>query len=213
MKFLRVYSIVIILALTSLACFATNTQSTPSDVLFSDEFSDTSKKWDQVSDSTGNTDYYNNAYRIVVNEVSYDAWANPGNESFIDTRIEVDATKNGGPVDNDFGIICRYIDSSQFYFGGVSSDGYYGIMKMTSDGSKPIGKDSMLESDKISQGVATNHIRFDCVGSTLTLYVNNSQIDQQTDADYTAGNVGLLAGTFATGGTDILFDNFYVYKP
>ncbi|OGO64930.1 MAG: hypothetical protein A2029_09440 [Chloroflexi bacterium RBG_19FT_COMBO_47_9] len=213
MKFLRVYSIVIILALTSLACFATNTQSTPSDVLFSDEFSDTSKKWDQVSDSTGNTDYYNNAYRIVVNEVSYDAWANPGNESFIDTRIEVDATKNGGPVDNDFGIICRYIDSSQFYFGVVSSDGYYGIMKMTSDGSKPIGKDSMLESDKISQGVATNHIRFDCVGSTLTLYVNNSQIDQQTDADYTAGNVGLLAGTFATGGTDILFDNFYVYKP
>ena len=213
MKFLRVYSIVIIVALTSLACFATNTQSTPSDVLFSDEFSDTSKKWDQVSDSTGNTDYYNNAYRIVVNEVSYDAWANPGNESFIDTRIEVDATKNGGPVDNDFGIICRYIDSSQFYFGVVSSDGYYGIMKMTSDGSKPIGKDSMLESDKISQGVATNHIRFDCVGSTLTLYVNNSQIDQQTDADYTAGNIGLLAGTFATGGTDILFDNFYVYKP
>ena len=57
----------------------------------------------------------------------------------------------------------------------------------------------MLESDKINQGAATNHIRFDCVGSTLTLYVNGFQVDQQTDTDYTTGNVGLTwHGTFET---------------
>jgi hypothetical protein len=213
MKSIRLFYIVIILALTSLACFSTSTQSAQSDVLFSDDFSDTSKKWDQVTDSSGTTDYYNKAYRILVNDTNYDAWANPGSESFIDTLTEVDATKNTGPDDNDFGINCRYIDENQFYYAVISSDGYYGIMKMTSDGSNPIGRDSMLESDKIIQGAATNHIRFDCVGSTLTLYVNGSQLDQQTDSDYTTGNVGLIAGTFGTGGTDILFDNFYIYKP
>jgi hypothetical protein len=187
MKSKRLLSIVFILALTSMACFSTGTQSTPSDVLFSDDFSNTDKNWDQVTETDRSTDYYNNAYRIVVDDTDSQAWANPGNESFTDVRVEVNATKNG--------------------------DGYYGIMKATTDGGKPIGRDSLLQSDEINQGAATNQIRFDCVGSTLTLYINGSQVDQQTDTDYSTGNVGLLAGSFDTAGTDIIFDNFVVYKP
>jgi len=213
MKSMRFSLIFILLILASLACFSTSTQSTPSNILFSDDFSNTDNKWDQVSESARSTDYYNNAYRITVSDTNSDAWANPGSESFTDVQIEVDATKNGGPDDNDFGIICRYTDVDQFYYGVVSSDGYYGIMKMTSDGGMPIGSDSLLESDKIIQGGASNHIRFDCVGSTLTLYVNSTQVGQQTDSTYTTGNVGLIAGTFDTAGTDILFDNLFVYKP
>ena len=213
MKSMRLFSIVLIFALTSLACFSTSTQSTPSNVLFSDDFSNTDNKWDQVTEATRTTDYYNNAYHIVVDDTNSDAWANPGKESFTDVHIEVDTTKNGGPDDNDFGIICRYTDIDQFYYGVISSDGYYGIMKMTSDGGTLIGVENLLQSDKIAQGTSTNKIRFDCIGTTLTLYVNGSQLDQQTDSDYTAGNVGLIAGTFDTSGTDILFDNFFIYKP
>lgn len=213
MKFNRFFYVILVLALASMACFSSNTSSSSSNVLFSDDFSKTSSGWDAVTNSSRTTDYYNSAYHIVVNDTYSDAWANPGSESFTDVHIEVDATKNGGPDDNDFGIICRYKNTDQFYYGIVSSDGYYAIMKMTSDGGKSLGHDNMLQSDKISQGAATNRIRFDCVGSTLTLYVNGSQIDQQSDSEYTSGNVGLIAGTFGTGGTDMLFDNFFVYKP
>lgn len=213
MKSIRFLFIIFTLVFASLACFSTGSPTPSSNILFSDDFSNTSKKWDQVSDSTRSTDYYNNSYRIVVNDTNSDVWANPGSESFTDTRMEADATKNGGPDDNDFGILCRYSGVDKFYYGVISSDGYYGIMKMTSDGGKPIGNENMLQSDTITQGASTNHIRFDCVGSTLTLYVNDTQIDQQTDGDYTTGNVGLIAGTFTTAGTDILFDNFFVYKP
>lgn len=204
---------IFILAFASLACSIFGLQGSQSDILFSDDFSKTGNKWDQVSNEAGSTDYYNEAYRIVVNTNNYYAWANPGNESFADTHIEVDATKNGGPDDNDLGIICRYIDKSQFYFAVISSDGYYGILKMTADGIKVMGKDNLLESDLVPQGASTTRIRFDCIGSTLTLYVNDALLDQQTDSDYTAGNVGLLAGSFTTAGTDIIFDNFVVYKP
>jgi hypothetical protein len=159
------------------------------------------------------TDYYNNSYRIVVNEPENDVWSIPEGESFTDVRIEVDATKNSGPDDNVFGVICRYIDENQFYYGLISSDGYYGILKMTSSGGMIIENDNLLESNKINQGEALNHIRFDCIGSKLTLYVNGAKVDQQTDSDYGIGNVGLIAGTYETGGTDILYDNFYVYKP
>ncbi len=213
MKSMRFIFIILILVLANLACFSTGSPTPSSNILFSDDFSNTSKKWDQVSDGSRTTDYYNNSYRIVVNDTNSDAWANPGSEGFTDTRIEVDATKNGGPDDNDFGIICRYTGVDTFYYGVISSDGYFSIMKMTSDGGKPIGNENMLQSDSITQGTSTNHIRFDCVGSTLTLYINGDQIDQQTDADYTTGNVGLIAGTFTTAGTDILFNNFIVYKP
>jgi len=213
MKSKRFILIILILFLASLACFGTGTKTPTSDVLFSDDFTDTSKKWDQVSETTRTTDYYNSAYRITINDTNSDTWANPGDESFTDTRIEVDATKNSGPDDNDFGVICRYTDVDKFYYGVISSDGYYAIMKMTSSGGAPIGKDNMAESDQVTKGAATNHVRFDCVGSILSLYVNGTQVDQQTDTEYTAGNVGLVAGTFSEVGTDILFDNFFVYKP
>jgi hypothetical protein len=213
MKYVRPLLIILTLTLSSLACFSTKTQTPASDILFSDDFTTTEKKWDQVDNANASTNYFNNAYRIVVNDTNTDAWANPGKESFTDVSIEVDATKNGGPDDNDFGVICRYKDSDQFYYAVISSDGYYGIMKMTANGGSPIGSENLLESDKIIQGRATNHIRFDCTGSTLTLSVNGTQIDQKTDTELTIGNVGLLAGTFDTAGTDILFDNFIVYKP
>ncbi|HSB66713.1 MAG TPA: hypothetical protein VLD65_09040 [Anaerolineales bacterium] len=213
MKSKRFILILMLLIITSLACFSTGAKTPESDIVFSDDFSDTSKKWDQVTETSRTTGYYNETYRITVNDINSDAWANPGKESFTDTRIEVDASKNGGPDDNDFGVICRYIDTTKFYYGVVSSDGYYAIMKMTADGGSPLGNEKMAESDVINKGTASNHIRFDCVGSTLTLYVNGTQIDQQTDTEYSFGNGGLLAGTFSTAGADILFDNFIVYKP
>jgi hypothetical protein len=213
MRFIRLLSTIILITLAGQGCSTAVKLNRPNNVLFYDHFSDNSKKWDQISNSSASTAYYDASFRIIVNTTSFNAWANPGNESFVDTRIEVDATKNSGPDDNEFGVICRYLDASRFYFAAISSDGYYAIMKMTNSGAVPIGESSMLESDTISHGAVTNHIRFDCVGSTLTLFVNGSQVDQQADSDYITGNIGLLAGTFGTPGTDVIFDNFFVYKP
>jgi hypothetical protein len=95
----------------------------------------------------------------------------------------------------------------------ISSDGYYGIYKKSANGLRQLGLGGELYSDKIKQGATTNHIRFDCVGSTLTLYVDENMLDQQTDTSYKNGNVGLIAGTYTGPGTDILFDNFFVYQP
>jgi hypothetical protein len=184
-----------------------------SNVLLSDDFSSNNSNWDKATDANMTTDYYNNAYRILVNVANYDAWSNPDDLSFTDVRIEVDATKNGGPDTNDFGVICRYQGLDGYYYGTISSDGYYGINKKTASGSLQLGQGGEQYSDKIPTGSVTNHIRFDCIGSTFTLYVNGIQIDQQTDSSYTDGNVGLIAGTYSETGTDILFDNFIVYKP
>jgi hypothetical protein len=182
-------------------------------VLFSDDFSNTSGDWDKAKNSDMTTDYDNNAYRILVNVANFDAWSNPDELSFTDVQVEVDATKNAGPDTNDFGVICRYKGRDGYYYGSISSDGFYGIYKKTAEGGRQLGMGGEQYSDKILRGEATNHIRFDCVGSILTLYVNDNQIDQQTDTTYTDGNVGLIAGTYTETGTDILFDNIFVYEP
>lgn len=211
----RLLTIILTLSLASLACsFALGSTPEPSssNVLFQDDFSDPNSGWDRVNEEQGLTDYADGAYRIFVNIADTDVWANPG-LSFSDVSIEVDATKVGGDDDNDFGVICRYQDNQNFYFFLISSDGYYGIGKMINGDQSWIGVDAMPPSDIIKTGNTTNNIRATCIGSKLSLYVNDQFVDEQEDSTLSSGDVGLMAGTFSNPGTDILFDNFVVLQP
>ena len=38
-------------------------------------------------------------------------------------------------------------------------------------------------------------------------------LTEVTDTTFASGEVGLIAGTFDTPGTDVLFDDFTVYQP
>jgi hypothetical protein len=181
-------------------------------VLFEDDFSDTSSGWDRVDADEGVTDYANGGYRIFVDQTEHDYWANPG-LSFGDVQVEVDATKVGGPDDNDLGVICRYQDTENFYALLVSSDGYASINKVEGGTQELLGSDNWIQADAVNQGNATNRVRADCIGNTLTLYANGQLVHSATDSSFTTGDVGLIAGTFSESGTDVLFDNFVVLQP
>lgn len=211
----RFHACWVVLVFATLACQVYSfggDVTTSGGVLFQDDFSDTSSGWDRVNLPDGVTDYANGVYRIRVNATNTERWAKPG-LSFTDVRIEVDATKIAGDDDNIFGTICRYQDNENFYFFIVSSDGYYGIGKFKNDQLLLIGVDSMPPSEHINQGNTTNHLRSDCVGSTLTMYANGEKLAEFHDSDFSYGDVGLVAGALATPGTDIHFDNFMVLKP
>jgi hypothetical protein len=214
---LRLFVFIAVLALAVLACGGGGEAPSAQDpsILFQDDFSNQDGEWDQVSVSgEGITDYSNEAYQIRVDTANTDIWANPGGQSFTDVRVEATAQKVAGGTDNnDFGVICRYKDESNFYFFIISSDGFYGIGKVIGGTQELIGMDSMLPTDAINTGDASNTIRGDCIGDTLTMFVNGDQVDSQTDASLKEGNVGLMAGTFDDVYTDILFDNFVVRKP
>jgi len=179
------------------------------EVLFSDDFSDAGSGWDIVE---GNTDYFEDAYRIYVEQASYDRWANPGRNFTGDIRIDVDITKAGGPDDNNFGVQCRYHDNDGFDYYGfqISSDGYVWIQRV--DDGTPVGLSSekMQPSDAVLQGAATNHLTVYCTGSELSLWVNGQKVASATDSTYPDGDVGFIAGTYETPGTDMRFDNLLV---
>ena len=188
-------------------------QGAQTSILFADDFSDSTSGWDVYVTDNKVSDYYDGSYRIFTTETQFDVWANPSLDFSEPVRIEVDATKIGGPDDNDFGIICDYQDIENFHVGLISSDGYAVIAKLQDQAWEYLSSDGMEAVGDINQGSATNHIRFDCNQGNLTLYVNGNQIASAFDNTFIGGDVGLQVGTFDTGGVDILFDNFVVMKP
>ncbi|NIN95462.1 MAG: hypothetical protein GTO49_10895, partial [Anaerolineae bacterium] len=118
--------VLLCLLVGSLMVVACAVEASPGEVVFQDDFSRAVSGWDRYHDATYSSDYYEEGYRIHVLEANTDAWAVP-HLDFEDVQIEVDAAKVGGPIDNVYGVLCRYKDARNFYFFLVSSDGYSGI--------------------------------------------------------------------------------------
>jgi hypothetical protein len=209
---------VIILCLTALlitGCTGmglSNSNPASGSVLFQDDFSDPNSGWLQGQDEFGLAEYTERGFRIyVANESS--AKISIPRLHYSNVRLEVEARKIGGMDDNDFGLICRYKDPDNFYFFIISSDGYYGIGKYVHNNMSLIEMDMMQTSDLINQGEANNQIRADCVGDLLTIYINGQKAAEVRDSSLKEGDVGMIAGTFASPGTDILFEQFKVMRP
>jgi hypothetical protein len=182
-------------------------------VLFQDEFSDPSSGWDRrPQDPAGFLDYSEGVYRIQAIGVEKLVWAGP-DLTFTDAHFEVEATRVAGPEDDDFGLVCRAVDPANFYFFAISSDGYYGIGKVRDGVPELVGMAAMPPSEAIRQGNDRNHLRAECVGENLSLYVNGILLAVVQDAEFSAGETGLFVGTFETSGSEVHFDNFAVLQP
>ncbi len=215
MKLIRCLSLAALIACLLSACqsrLIAEAVTQPGDVLFKDDFSDTTGGWAWTASTNGVMGFHSGNFRFVVNTVNYDLWTTPGKD-FRDARIEVDAARLAGPAENRFGLICRYQGGQDFYFFIISSDGYYAIGKVKGGQRTLLGQESMAFNAAIQTGQIPNHLRADCVGAALTMYVNGMPVAVAQDTDFPTGDVGMLAGAFDTPGVDVLFDNFVVIKP
>ncbi|NQU31217.1 MAG: hypothetical protein HQ525_11170 [Anaerolineae bacterium] len=207
----RIWLVFFLLPFLMFAC-----QSKPiilqGDILFEDDFSTRENQWTSLVNDGGVMNYDAEGFRFYVKEPGLNFWATPG-LSFDDVGIEVDTLQYAGPVENRIGVICRHRDDQNFYYFVISADGYYAIGKVKEGEQSLLGQDAMRYSSAIKTGVAINHLRADCQGSTLRFYINQTPIALVEDFDLTEGDVGLLAGTFNEGGLDVLFDNFVVVHP
>lgn len=187
-------------------------QALPSgSVLFQDDFAQATTGWDRLLVTEGVMDYYSGGYRVLVNGLQTNFWTTP-RQNFTDVRLEVDTGKLAGPDENRIGLLCRY-NGRDYYFFVISSDGYYGAGLFKGGQATLLGQTELLYSAQINTGVAVNHLRADCAGSTLTFYVNGFKVTEAQDASLTSGDIGLLAGTFNEPGVDVIFDNFVALQP
>jgi len=182
----------------------------PGDILYKELFADNTSGWDRVLNDGGIMDYDSGGYRMLIREPKVNYWSTPG-KFFGDVRVEADVTKLNGPDENRAGLICRYQGGDHYFF-IISTDGFYGIGKFIGGQTLLLGQESMLPADVI-QTDGINHLRADCIGNTLTFYVNFTQVASVQDSDFPNGDVGLVAGTFNEPGVDVMFQNFVVIQP
>jgi hypothetical protein len=227
-KFLLAVPFALIAAMFLVACtnksVASETGNTPipqntpdtqtaENILFSDDFSKNSSGWTQLSDNRGAIEYANGYYIITAKKTNTLLIANPGETFSGDVSIEVDARKIDGSDDNYIGVLCHYQNPDNYYMFIVTSDGYSGIA-MRKDGLDSLISAGIkfLKMDGIKKGNATNHIRADCIGETLTLYANGKQVNLAYNKSLTGGDTGLAVRSSKLEGiTSIRFDNFTVY--
>jgi hypothetical protein len=178
--------------------------------LFQDEFEQNTTGWDRLTNDVGIMDYDSGGYRMLIRQPSFNFWSTP-EVDFGDVRLEVDVTKLNGPDENRAGLMCRY-QNGNYYFFVISSDGYYAIGKFI-DGTNILLGQSAMQASPIIQTGAVNHLRADCIGDSLILYVNFNLVGGAQDADLQTGDIGLIAGSFSQPGVDVLFDHFVAVQP
>ncbi len=191
----------------------------PTGVLFQDDFSNPNSGWDKKTGADVTTNYDNGQYLISVAQPSVDVWAQPGLD-LTDAAVTVQAQYSVGPVNNEFGVMCRYQrggdGKSSFYFFVISTDGYYALGKVSKDVRKILspsqGSPQPTSAIKPAQD-ATNEISATCSGTHLTLTVNGTPVGDFTDDELKHGDIGLLAGTYDEGGVQIHFDNLIARQP
>jgi hypothetical protein len=182
---------------------------------FRDGFEDPRSGWGTDQRREFDRGYTGEEYFVDLHAPNWFAWAKPG-ASFDDVVVEVDAYLASGPSDSHFGVLCRYVDESNFYYLAISPDGYYAIFRRLAGGRPDVltGDGSgMVFSPAVRTGGQVNRIKAVCQGDELSLSVNGEPLDTVTDDAHLGGDVGLAAGTGFEGNARFHFDEFSALKP
>jgi hypothetical protein len=182
------------------------------EVLFQDDFAINTSGWDRYRDDVYEADYDQGSYFIEVFSPNTMVWSLP-DLSYMDVILRVQVWRAGGPDDNLFGLVCRYLDADNFIFFALSSDGFIGIGQYVEGSRTLLTDESLLPFEGIRGGDNINLLEAKCVGNDLTLSVNGQTAAQARVTSSVSGDVGLLAGTYDEAGVVIRFDNFSMLQP
>ncbi len=174
--------------------FDSSTENGAGETALRDDFSDSKSGWEHIQIDEGTAGYVGETYQITVKLPNTDIFTTYS-RMFVNSEITVRAAKMRGSDNNNFGLICRFQDSENFYAGQISSDGLAGIFKIEDGEYQLLGHQSMVPVPAIMGGGGENEIWFECVETTLSLAVNGEFVDSQRDATFKSGEIGLIAGT------------------
>ncbi len=176
-------------------------------VVLQDDFSTIDENWNLESGDVVKRGISDGEFFLQINDTNTDGWSTYP-LSLEDVSITVDARKTAGPDVNNYGVMCRYQDTKNYYFLQLGSDGTYAISRYLN------GEFTALvdwtSSTAVKTGGETNHIRAECVGNLLSLYANDELLATVEDDALTFGKIALAAGTYDDSGVQINFDNLVV---
>jgi len=130
-----------------------------------------------------------------------------GDVSWRDVRVEADfrvLAFNGSSSSYMAGICVRLTDADNFYLVGLRGDSnqHFGIRRFGSSNT------NLNQSEVAGEENVWYHLRVDAFGNTLSVYVDDALVVEQTDAEHPVGGIGLC-----TARATAVFDNVVVSAP
>jgi hypothetical protein len=177
---------------------------------FSDDFRRDNGVWSNESDERATYAVERRAYQVEIAEENWIGWSFPQPAIDLapaDFLVEVDVDHVAGPLNGEAGLVFRFVDEKNFYLFAANHDGQYILQKQVGGEWQTI-VDWTTTDELVSGEGASNRMGVLAEGATLTLLINDRAITQLEDESFTAGSIGLAAGTFADAGLQVAFDNF-----
>lgn len=181
-------------------------------VLMEEDFSKPSTNWEEVNNVYELKRYSDEGYFMSINPADGRSVSSTG-KVFSDAKFSVQAQKVTGPINTNYGLVCRYVDKQNFYAFVVSTDGYAGIYRVKDGKTSMLSGDKFIYSDVIAQNDGVNTIFAECNGDMLSLGVNGSDLLTIKDEQFTIGELGLFLETSEDGSASAVFNDFIVVKP
>ena len=197
-----------------LACQVPLFPYTRGEIIFEDDFSISNANWDTwEKPNESAVSFFEGGLIMIVSKPNLDI-ITTNNVSYPNVIIQTTAEKRYGSNDNAYGIVCRYLNDRNYYAFLISSDGYYGIVKVIDGEFRLLSSENMEFDESIHRDEEQNIISAKCHGSSLTLLVNEIEKINVIDGDHRAGLTGLITVSFSeVDEIAILFDNFLVKVP
>ena len=137
------------------------------------------------------------------------------NDPVEDAVAEVEIQHTKGAAGDYAGLICRAQENGDFYWFLVASSGYYRIDKHVDGDTQTIVDWTASDAIKTAPN-AVNKIQVRCVGSELSLSINDTPVETvEDDGVQGAGYLQLVAFSTpkASKGTHFVFDNLVIAAP
>ncbi|HKY78755.1 MAG TPA: serine protease [Anaerolineales bacterium] len=184
-------------------------QQAAGDVVIFDDFSDPASGWVEDSDPDWDLYYGGGSYFFEIGPSQF--YLNSYLvEDHTNIVVNVDVNIEQPAFDGDIGVLCRYIDSDNYYALEVSEDGYYSIWKRVAG--EVVYLVEWTSSDLVPIDSSPFVLNASCDGAQLMVGINGEVLAQATDTDFATGYAGLTAGTWENGGLIVSFDNFEVIE-
>lgn len=162
--------------------------------------------WSEQSDTGfgGNCQFTSGSYHISQTQPARFYECTDNHATFDNFALEVQMTI----VQGDCGGVTIRATGAKMYYFRVCSDNTYGIWKyVDTNGGDAIS----LASGNLSLNGGANTLGIQANGASVTLYLNQQNIDSINDGSYTSGYLSLTAGDI-TNSTEVAYSNIRIWE-
>jgi hypothetical protein len=181
-------------------------------LVFEDSF-DQEGVWDSRNLNVGHFGYADGWFQIFIDKPDSFIYVPAPVLPAKDVRLEVDISKRSGADSDEAGVFCRLqLEGGHYELLFSAEARTSAIYRVNGDEYVAIARAVLPPEIKLNSGKKPNHLRAECVGSVLRLFVNDWLTLEAQDSNFEGGWVGLAAGT-GTRVTQLKadFDNFKLY--